>query len=151
MKKVKILISVLFFLLASSVVYAQGGPKIITLAKDQKAPFHGTLLNPAAVAHMVAEKESVENQCKLIKQYTEEREKAKCDLLVNTASVRLETLRLERDSIIGIKNDEIERLSKIALERPNRYNHWWFAGGVATGIITSITIFYAAVKVQEVN
>ncbi len=132
-------------------VRAQSAPKVVTLAKDQKAPFAGTLLNPAAVAHTIAEKEGVANQCKLTQEYIEKREKAKCDLLIATAAARLEATKTTLDSILAIKDEEIERLSKVALSRPNRYNHWWFAGGVATGIITSITIFYAAVKVQEVD
>ena len=149
MKKVKIVLVSIFFFAASTLAHAQSAPKVITLAKNQKAPFAGTLLNPAAVAHTIAEKESVANQCALAKQYVEEREAAKCDLLVKTAETRIESVRLERDSIMGIKDEEIERLRKMALDRPNRHNHWWFAGGVVAGIVTSITIFFASVEVVK--
>ena len=147
MKKVKIALISLFFFAAPTLVHAQTTPKIITLAKDQKAPFAGTLLNPAAVAHTIAEKEGVVNQCKLTQEYVEKREEAKCDLLINTASARLDASKTAYDSILRIKDEEVERLSQVALSRPNEYNHWWFAGGVAVGIITSITIFYASVEV----
>ena len=149
MKKVKIVLVSIFFFAASTLAHAQSAPKVVTLAKNQKAPFAGTLLNPAAVAHTIAEKESVANQCALAKQYVEERGAAKCDLLVKTAETRLESVRLERDSIMGIKDEEIERLRKMALDRPNRHNHWWFAGGVVAGIVTSITIFFASVEVVK--
>jgi hypothetical protein len=149
MKKVKIALISLFFFAAPTLVHAQPAPKVVTLAKDQKAPFAGTLLNPAAAAHTIAEKESVVNQCKLAKQYVEQKEVAKCDLLTKIAETRIESLRLERDSIMGIKDEEIERLRKMALDRPNRHNHWWFAGGVVTGIVTSIAIFYASVEVAK--
>ena len=147
MKRANILTLSLFFFVAPILAHAQPAPKVVTLAKDQRAPFAGTLLNSAAVAHTIAEKEAVTNQCKLTQEYIEQREKAKCDLLVATAGVRLEASKTALDSILKIKDEEIERLSKVALDRPNKYNHWWFAGGVATGIITSIAIFYASVEV----
>ena len=137
-------------LLISTLSYAQDEtPKITTLAKGASAPFAGTLLNPPAVAHTIAEKENVVNQCELSKQYIEGREKTKCDLTVNSAKASLEALDVKHSSIISIKDEEIQRLNKIALERPNRYNHWWFAGGTAVGIVTSIVIFYAAVEVTK--
>ena len=149
MKKVKIILISFFFFIVATTAHAQPAPRVVTLVKEQKAPFAGTLLNPAAVAHTIAEKESVSNQCELAKQYVEKKEKVKCELLINTAQVRLETLRMERDAIIGIKDEEIQRLNKIALDRPNRHNHWWFAGGIITGIVTSVAIFYASVKVVD--
>jgi len=137
----------LFFFAAPTLAHAQATPKVVTLAKDQKAPFAGTLLNPAAVAHTIAEKEGVANQCKLVQEYVEKREKTKCDLLINIASARLDASKTAYDSILRIKDKELERLSQVALSRPNKYNHWWFAGGVVVGIVTSITIFYASVEV----
>ena len=106
-----------------SVIVAQETPKITVVQRDQPAPFSGTLLNPAAVAHTIAEKEGAANQCKLSREYTEKREKAKCDLLVGAAKARLDASKLALDSIMAIKDEEIERLNKIALEQPNNYNH----------------------------
>lgn len=148
MKTVKIL-TFLFFFASSSLAIAQEAPKVITLQKDQIAPFAGTLLNPAAVAHAIAEKENVVRQCNLSTQYIEKREKAKCDLLVGTAKVQVDALSSQYNSIMEIKDEEIKRLSKFAFERPNKHNHWWFAGGVVVGIATSIAIFYAAVEVSN--
>ena len=149
MKKIKSLLVVVFFFVAPALAHAQTEPKVVTLAKNQKAPFAGNLLNPGAVTHTIAEKESVVSQCKLTKDYIEKREKAKCDLLVGSATARLDASKMALDSIVSIKNSEIERLNKLALDRPNAYNHWWFAGGLAAGIVTSLAIFYAAVEVSE--
>ena len=81
----------------------------------------------------------------------EQKEKAKCDLLVSTTKVEIDFLKQKYDSILKIKDEENNRLQKFALERPNKNSHWWFAGGVVAGIITSITIFYAAVEIKETN
>ena len=144
--RVLIIITILLY---PAIANAQDAPKVVTLQKGQQAPFAGSLLNPSAVAHAIAEKENIASQCKLSEQYVEKKEKAKCDLLVNTADARLSALHSGHNSIMEIKNEEIERLNKIALERPNRYNHWWFGGGVVVGIVTSIAIFYASVEVTR--
>jgi hypothetical protein len=81
----------------------------------------------------------------------QEREKTRCDLTVSNVQASLDALTGRHTSIIDIKNDEIERLSKIALERPGKYNHWWFGGGIVVGVVTSIAIFYAAVEVSGVK
>ena len=147
MKKANLFI--IFFFVFSPLAGAQESPKVVTVQEGQIAPFAGTLLNPAAVAHTIAEKENLTSQCKLTTEYTEQREKAKCDLLVNTASARLDASQTVLDTILAIKDEEIKRLNEIALDQPNKYNHWWFAGGVVTGIVTSVVIFYASVQVAK--
>jgi len=152
MSRVKLIAIALFFFLtfASSLGVAQEvSPRVVTLRQGQKAPFAGTLLNPAAAAHTIAEKENIVSQCKLTKDYIEQKEKARCDMLIGSIQASLDASRYKYDAITKIKDDEIERLSKIAMDQPNRYNHWWAAGGFVAGIITSVTIFYAAVEVTK--
>ncbi len=145
--KIRIAISILAFL--PSVAFA--GPKVKTLATGEKAPFAGTLMSPEAVAQIVAETETARDECKLRESFAQDREKAKCDLTVSNVQASLDALTGKHQTIVDIKNDEIERISKIALDRPGKYNHWWFGGGVVVGIVTSIAIFYAAVEVSGVK
>jgi len=147
MKKI---ITVSLLLLYSSLALANG-PRVTTLELDQKAPFAGTLMSPSAVAQIIAETELARDECKLRESFVQEREKTRCDLTVSNVQASLDALTGRHTSIIDIKNDEIERLSKIALERPGKYNHWWFGGGIVVGVVTSIAIFYAAVEVSGVK
>ena len=124
-------------------------PKMTDIIKGEKAPFTGMLLNPSAVAQIVADKENIQTQCSLTKTYIEDKERTRCDLLLNTANASLETLQQKHNTILDIKAEEIERLNKLALQKPNQYNHWWFAGGMIAGITTSIVIFYAAVETAK--
>ena len=41
------------------------------------------------------------------------------------------------------------KVQKITLDRPNAYNHWWFARGVVSGVALSLGIFYAAVQTAK--
>jgi hypothetical protein len=131
--------------------FAYASPRVVTVEADQKAPFAGTLMNPAAISRIVAETEMARDECKLRESFVQDRERTRCDLTVSNVQASLDALTGRHTSVVDIKNDEIERLSKIALERPGKYNHWWFGGGVVIGVITSITIFYAAVEVSGVK
>jgi len=132
-------------------VFAQEAPKIKPMNQGEVAPFPGVLFNSTAVAQSIAEKEYNADQCRLRTAHIEQREKIKCDLLVSTVKVEVDFLQQKYNSILKIKDEEINRLQKFALERPNKNSHWWFAGGVVAGIVTSIAIFYAAVEIRETN
>ena len=53
-----------------------------------------------------------------------------------------------RISLCLITKNQIKALY-IVKDNPNDHNHWWLAGGVFAGIVTSIVIFYAAVEIKE--
>ena len=141
-----ILISTLIF---PTYVFAQEAPKITDIQEGQPAPFAGTLLNPAAAAQIIAEKENIKSECELKYAYIKEREKAKCDLLISNLNVSLDITQKKYESIISIKDDEIKRLNEIALKSSGDYSHWWAAGGFIVGALVSIGIFYAAAEVAN--
>ena len=49
---------------------------------------------------------------------------------------------------IDIKNNEIERLSKVALKNSHDYSTWWAVGGVIAGIALTIAVVYAVEEVK---
>ena len=81
-------------------------------------------------------------------QFEVEKENQRMNLLLDSMKVTLESAEERHNSILEIKNQEIERLSEIASETPNDYSMWWFAGGVIAGIGLTIGIAFA---VNEVN
>ena len=140
----------LIFLLVSLLVLqplalAQEVEPIITdIIEGQTAPFSGTLLNPAAVAQMLAEKEASETECELRIEYAEDRQQAMCDLVVDSTTASLEALQERYNTIMDIKDQEIERLTEIAIEADHRdFSTVWFTGGVILGVTTAIAIAFA--------
>ena len=140
----------LIFLLVSLLVLqplalAQEVEPIITdIVEGQTAPFSGTLLNPSAVAQMLAEKEAGEAECELRIEYAEDRQQAMCDLVVNSTTASLEALQERYNTIMDIKDQEIERLTEIAIEADHRdFSTVWFTGGVMLGVATTIAIAFA--------
>ena len=145
----------LIFLLVSLLVLqplalAQEVEPIITdIIEGQTAPFSGTLLNPSAVAQMLAEKEASEAECELRIEYAEDRQTAMCDLVVDSTTASLEALQERYNTIIDIKDQEIERLPEIAIEADHRdFSTVWFTGGVILGVATTIAIAFAINKVE---
>ena len=140
----------LIFLLVSLLVLqplalAQEVEPIITdIVEGQTAPFSGTLLNPPAGAQMLAEKEAGEAECELRIEYAEDRQQAMCDLVVNSTTASLEALQERYNTIMDIKDQEIERLTEIAIEADHRdFSTVWFTGGVMLGVATTIAIAFA--------
>ena len=78
----RLLIPFLICLLAfQPLVWAQDEEPVITDVREgDPAPFTGTLLNPAAVAQMLAEQEANQTECELRIQYAEDRQQAMCSL-----------------------------------------------------------------------
>ena len=149
MKLLNKIIAIILLVSFPTIIFANDLPKIKPMNKGETAPFSGVLFNSSAVAQSIAEKEYNAEQCRLRIDHLEQKEKARCDLLVATAKVEIDFLKKKYDSILKIKDEEVNRFQKLALERPNKNSHWWFAGGMVTGIVTSVVIFYAAVEIGE--
>ena len=124
-------------------------PKVAEIMKGQKSPFDGILYNYLADAQMSASREKEELECELTTSYLIRREKAKCDLAVNSAKVSLASTQKRYEAILNIKDNEINRLTKIAMNNPNSYNNLYFSGGVIIGVGLSVLIFYAAVQIEK--
>jgi hypothetical protein len=148
MKQTLILILVVLFTFPAH-IFAQETPKVTDVQKGQPAPFTGTLLNPPAAAQIIAVKENTKAECKLQYDYIKQREKTKCDLLLGNANTSLTAANKKYETILQIKDDEIQRLQDITLEKPNDNSTWWYTGGILTGILVSIGVFYAVVEIQR--
>jgi len=119
-------------------------PKIVDLEKDEKAPFSGVLLNPTAGAQMLANQKFTEAGCKLKVDFELKKIKAQHDLMMESLKISMNASESKYASLLLIKDEEIDRLSSIALDQPGDYSHWWAAGGFLVGALVSIGIFYAA-------
>lgn len=125
---------------------SEAPPKVTEIKKDTPAPFDGVLLNPSAAAQMLANKKYIDLECKLKIDLELDKLKAKNDLLLKSLQTSLDASNKKYDSIIAIKDEEIYRLTDIAMESPSDYSHWWAAGGFLVGAAVSLGIFFAAAE-----
>ena len=147
MRSISLILAFLIIIIPTN-VYSDT-PKVADIKQGQKAPYSGILYNYEANAVLLTVKEKGQLECSLQLKHRLAKEKAKCDMLNSIVKASLETTEKKCDAILKIKNDEIEHLQKVTLDRPNTYSHWWFAGGVVSGVALSLGIFYAAVQTAK--
>ena len=120
--------------------------KITGIRTGEPAPYDGVLLNTSAAARIFADKEYTAKECELRINFEVQKESLRMQLLLDTTRASLEATETRYTSILVIKDEEIERLSTIANNRPNDYSVWWATGGVLVGIGLTIAVLYS---VQE--
>ena len=124
-------------------------PKITSLIEGQIAPFTGTLFNDVATAELITEREFALKECELRIKYAVDKEKTRCSLLLDTSNTSIESLQGRYNTILDLKDKEIDRLSKIAVEGSNDYSQWWASGGFVVGVAITIAVFFVATEMNE--
>lgn len=114
--------------------------KISPLDKGDEAPFSGVLLNAAAAAKLMVDKEEEDNKCKIETEKQVSLTKAKLDLdLANMRSSR-DALKKELDIRVSLKDEHIEFLENQAIKNSKKSinSKWWLVGGIVAGVALTI-------------
>jgi len=124
-------------------------PKVTSLVKGQLAPFTGTLFNDIATTELIIERDFALKECELRIKYSVDKEKTRCSLLLETSNSSIESLQGRYNTILDLKDKEISRLSKVAIEGSSNYSHWWASGGFVVGVAVTIAVFFVAAEMNE--
>ena len=124
-------------------------PKFTHLEQGAEAPFAGTLFNPAATAQLIAESQFSMSECDLRVEYECSVVRAEYQLQLDILQARYDSLDERHTLLMNIKQEEIDTYRGMALEQPNRNNHWWMAGGVVAGIGLTLGVLFASQEIQE--
>ena len=111
--------------------------------KGATVPFDGWCLSEQGMAKIIADKEQEPQRCQLKLDKQKDELQAKYDLDIGILNVRIKSLEEELAFTSDTKNKEIEKLEKIALERPNNYWYLFTAGGFVVGVSVTIGIVWA--------
>jgi len=87
--------------------------------------------------------------CELKLLHESEKVRVKHDFEIKKLSLRVETLLAQHSEINLIKDNEIDRLTEAALNRPNDNSFWWCAGGFTAGVATTILVGWLVASLQE--
>jgi len=136
-------------LVFTPVALADEAPQYTHLEVGEEAPFAGTLFNPAATAQLIAESQYSMDSCDLQVEFQILRTEARFQLQLDTLQASYDSLNDRHTLLMDIKNQEIDTYRELALERPNKNNQWWLAGGIIIGAASSIGIFYAATEISR--
>ena len=119
------------------------------LEEGEAAPFPGTLFNAAATAELITRHQYSLTECDLKVEYEVVRARAEMQLQLDTLQISYDSLDERHILLMDIKNNEIDTYREMALEQPNKNNHWWLAGGVIAGIGLSLGTFFAATNISQ--
>ena len=93
------------------------------------------------MAKVIADKEQEGERCQLKLSEQSERLSARFKLDVSVLEVRITTMQNEYDSMMKIKNEEIQKLEAVALDQPNDYWYLFTAGGFVIGATSVLGIW----------
>jgi hypothetical protein len=133
-------------LISIQLIYAQ---EAVYLKKGEKVPFDGLLLSKEAQAKVLAEQEKQKEQCGLDKNYLKMRQEENCKHSINLKKIENEALEEKLNSLLKIKQDEINRLQDIAVkDKSDFWKNLYFVLGFVSG---SLIVIGSAALIKNVN
>ena len=136
-------------LFSAAPAFAQDAPRYTHLDEGEAAPFAGTLFNPSATAQLLANSQYSFEECDLRVEYEIARTTTNMQFQIDSLQISYDSLDERHNLLMDIKNDEIDTYRELALEQPNKNNHWWMAGGVVAGIGLTLGTLYAASEIMK--
>ena len=127
-------------LLLSTLAYAEPAQFTI-LGENEPAPFEGVLFNKRALAELLVMPEQFSMNCDLEIEYHLDVQATEFHLERQNFQIRLDALTREYDLRIEQKDIEIAALQEAMLNQSPDNKLWWFAGGVAAGIVTTYAAY----------
>tara|TARA_R110002074_G_scaffold192805_2_gene358589 strand:- start:418 stop:834 length:417 start_codon:yes stop_codon:yes gene_type:complete len=127
-------------LLFSMMAHAEP-PQFTIVGQDEPAPFEGVLFNKRGIAELLVLPLEYRLDCDLEVEYQIDVQATEFQLERQNFQIRLDALAKEYDLRIEQKDIEIAALQEAMLKQAPNNKLWWFAGGVAAGIITTYTAY----------
>ena len=151
MLKIKILSIFLSIIIVFIPFLSFSESQILYLKKGQVSPFEGTLLNKEASAKILSDNEFQKEKCKLEQKYIKDTIEAELNLEKKINSLNLELTNKKFNSILDIKDKELDKISLIAIKQSekNNDNMLWLSGGLISGILTTVSLFFVFNKIEK--
>ena len=124
-------------------------PMYTHLEPGDTAPFAGTLFNGAATSELITRNQYSLTECDLRVEYEVVKARSGIQLQLDSLQISYDAQTERMNLIFEIKDQEIDTYRQMALEQPNKNNHWWLAGGVVAGIGLSLGVFYTATNIAQ--
>lgn len=125
---------------------ASAEPLMMRIEKGQAAPFDGRLFNDEAVASILADSESVIQQCEIRKDLEWKTQMAELQYKYDMLEAEHDALKYKHNNIVAIRDEEIEVLRR---QGSTNRSMWMFLGGFALGTGTSLATYYAVNEIVE--
>ena len=130
---------------------AHANDQIVTLKKNDPAPFSGTLFSTSAAARVAIELENSETTCGLKIGEAVEKQKAYDQFQLDLKQASLDACLQKYTVVVDLKQNQIDGLTEQLKKNTGPQPAWWFAGGVVGGIVVSLATAYAYSQISTAN
>jgi hypothetical protein len=124
--------------------------QVTALSSGEKAPYSGVLLDPIAASKMIVNQKylRVEIELELRKEFQKELSDKR--LAYDLLKVDYDVIKKVGEKVLLLKNKQIIDLNLLLKEEmSSNSSNWRTLGGVLTGIILSVAVFYASVEIVK--
>tara|TARA_B100000131_G_scaffold312453_1_gene346546 strand:- start:1533 stop:2003 length:471 start_codon:yes stop_codon:yes gene_type:complete len=101
---------------------------------NQRAPFRGTLFDPAATAHILTLQDRLRSEFQIELDYNLGQLQAEHQLELTNLDIRYTALNEEYQLRIQAKDQEIDQLNQSLAKLSRNDRHWFVIGGFAIGV-----------------
>ena len=122
--------------LLSSVAYGDEG-KFMFLGEGECAVYEGALFDPQAVAKMIVIVDDLQTDCDLKIEYELDKLTTKHRLDIKNHHIAYETLQKKYSLLEQSSTTQIDKLQDTLNKVSATNKWWWFAGGIAAGVVSS--------------
>ena len=122
---------------------AQANDQIVTLKKNDLAPFSGTLFSTSAAARIAIELENKDAVCGLKISEAVDKQKAFDKFQLDLKQASLDACSEKYTVVVDLKQQQLNDLTEQLKKNTGPQPAWWFAGGVVGGIVVSLATAYA--------
>lgn len=130
---------------------AWANDQIVTLKKNDPAPFTGSLFSTSAAARIAIELENNDTTCGLKIGEAVEKQKAFGKFQLDLKQASLDSCLEKYTVVVDLKQDQIDTMTEQLKKNTGPQPAWWFAGGVVGGIAVSLLTAYAYSHVYAAN
>ena len=149
----KLLVSFIIFMFVLVPIQVQAQElegQVTALSSGEKAPYSGVLLDPIAASKMIVNQKylRVEIELELRKEFQKELSDKR--LAYDLLKVDYDVIKKVGEKVLLLKNKQIIDLNLLLKEEmSSNSSNWRTLGGVLTGIILSVAVFYASVEIVK--
>ena len=124
--------------------------RVTSISLNEKAPYAGVLLDPIAASKMIVDQRYLRSEIELELRKEFQQELANKRLAFDLLKVEHDSLQKIHKETTLLRDQQINDLNLLLKEEMgNDYTEWWVIGGVALGIVLSVSVFYASVEVVK--
>tara|TARA_B100000902_G_scaffold20074_1_gene24054 strand:- start:757 stop:1191 length:435 start_codon:yes stop_codon:yes gene_type:complete len=121
--------------------------KFTFVQEDEPSPFIGTLFDPEATARLMANNKFLKEEYDLKLGFELSKQEKEFNLKLDQLQITLDTERERFETIIVLKDTEIEQLNKIIAKKPgSNAVIWGVIGGFVAGAASTVAIVHSVNK-----